>query len=84
MILRNRLRKYRRLSGFSQGEVTAILGLKSATSLSRWERNARDMGTGRLMEFSALYHRTANELLLPQYHAAARRVDRRLHSLGLR
>ncbi len=84
MVLRNRLRKYRRLSGFSQDQVTRILGLKSATSLSRWERNERVMGTGRLLEFSALYHRTANELLLPEYHAASRRIDKRLRAVGLR
>ncbi len=36
--LPNRLKKYRRVRGLKQKEVAKILGLKSASMLSRWEK----------------------------------------------
>ena len=34
----NLLRKYRRIRGLSQKQVATILGLKSASRISRWEK----------------------------------------------
>ncbi len=34
----NLLRKYRRVRGLSQKQVAAILGLKSASRISKWEK----------------------------------------------
>ncbi|MBK7966595.1 MAG: helix-turn-helix domain-containing protein [Bacteroidetes bacterium] len=34
----NKLRRYRRLSGYKQREVAKLLGLKSATRLTKWEK----------------------------------------------
>lgn len=36
----NLLRKYRRIRGLSQKQVARILGLKSASRVSRWEKGS--------------------------------------------
>jgi transcriptional regulator with XRE-family HTH domain len=37
-IIPNSLRKYRRASGFREKDVAEILGLNSASQISRWEK----------------------------------------------
>lgn len=37
----NLLRKYRRIRGLNQKEIAAILGLRDASLISRWEKGRR-------------------------------------------
>lgn len=80
---RTRLRKYRRWSGLTQRQVATVLRLKSRGIVSRWENGSQLPCSRRLLELSALYHRLANELLLPEYRAAEHRVAKRLRQHNL-
>lgn len=76
------LRRYRRAKGFSQAQVARALDLSSPTSISRWERGERIPTPAHLLELSALYQRMVNDLLLPQYRDAQRRVYKRLRTMN--
>lgn len=81
MPIQTRLRKCRLDAHLEQREVAAILKLKSASCVSRWERGERLPGPIRLLELSALYHRLVNELLYPLYEDARERVQRQRQEL---
>lgn len=51
----NRLRKYRRISGFSQKQVAKMLGLKNSSQISRWENGMRFPSLKNLLRLSILY-----------------------------
>ena len=51
----NRLRKHRRLRSFSQREVAALLGLKNANRISKWERGVSMPDALNLIKLSIIY-----------------------------
>jgi transcriptional regulator with XRE-family HTH domain len=51
----NQLRRFRREIGLSQKEVAAILGLKSAAPVSRWEKGIVLPETLNALKLAALY-----------------------------
>lgn len=61
-LIANRLRRYRRVRGLTQREVARILGLKSASMISRWETGACVPDTLNLFRLAVLY-RTMVEAL---------------------
>ena len=52
----NRLRKHRRLQGYSQRDVARLLGLKNANRISKWERGCSAPDFLNFMKLSILYH----------------------------
>jgi transcriptional regulator with XRE-family HTH domain len=52
----NCLRKYRRIGGLKQKEVAAILGLKSASRISCWEKGSCLPSLVNMLRLSILYH----------------------------
>lgn len=58
----NRLRRYRRMMGYSQVGVARILGLKSKGRLSEWESGKHFPGVRNLLKLSLLYHTLIEQL----------------------
>lgn len=58
----NRLWRYRKLAGYSQKDVAAILGIYNTSMISRWE-SGQSMPSGEnLIKLSKLYKTLVNEL----------------------
>lgn len=68
----NYLRKFRRARGLKAKDVTAILGLRSASTLSRWENGVTLPDSISLMRLAALY-RTFVDALFPEVARDLRR-----------
>ena len=60
----NCLRRYRKARGLKQKEVAKILGLKSASMISRWERGLCLPSTLNLFRLAALYRTMVDALLI--------------------
>jgi transcriptional regulator with XRE-family HTH domain len=51
----NRLKKYRRLAGFSQCEAAELLDLKNTSCISRWEKGKSVPSLRYIFKLSLLY-----------------------------
>lgn len=51
----NNLRRFRRARGYTQKEVAAMLGLKTSSIISRWEKGTRLPDTVNALKLAALY-----------------------------
>jgi len=60
----NSLRKYRKMRGLKQKEVAEILGLKSTSMISRWERGFVLPKPMNIFKLSALYRTMADALFI--------------------
>ena len=60
----NCLRKYRRAMGLKQKEVAQILGLKSASVVSRWEKGSCFPHAINILKLAMLYRRLVEELFI--------------------
>jgi len=58
---KNSLRKHRLLMGYKQNEVAKLLGLKSASRISRWEKGLAMPSVDNLIKLSVLYATLMNE-----------------------
>ncbi len=52
----NKLKKYRRQSGYSQKKVARILGFADTSTLSRWEHGITFPGIVQVFRLARLYH----------------------------
>ena len=66
--IKNRLKKYRVLMGYKQKEVAELLGLKSASRISRWEKGLAMPSVENLIKLSALYSTLMNEFYFEIYN----------------
>ncbi|MCX6774594.1 MAG: helix-turn-helix transcriptional regulator [DPANN group archaeon] len=84
--LPNCLRKYRRAAGFKQKDVACILGLKSASMISRWENGLCLPKLQSLFKLAILYRTMVDALfidlriLLREEITQAERIYRRKRS----
>jgi len=62
--LPNCLRKYRRAAGFKQKDVACILGLKSASMISRWENGLCLPKLQSLFKLAILYRTMVDALFI--------------------
>ncbi len=60
--IRNNLRRYRRIAGFSQAEIAVILGVGYTTTISKWERGILLPNISQLFTLAILYNTTPQEL----------------------
>jgi transcriptional regulator with XRE-family HTH domain len=58
------LRKYRRAKGLKQKEVAEILGLKSSSQISRWEKGCCLPSILNLLDLAVLYRTSMDALLI--------------------
>ncbi|MEM2991374.1 MAG: helix-turn-helix transcriptional regulator [Halobacteria archaeon] len=58
----NHLRRYRKARGLKQKDVAKILGFKSASMISRWEKGVCLPNTLNLLKLAALYRTMADAL----------------------
>jgi len=63
----NCLSKYRRQKGFTQKEVARILGFKSSTIISKWERGFSLPSAVSLLKLACLYGRQVEALFVDLY-----------------
>ncbi len=61
-VIPNLLRKYRRIRGLSQKQVAKILGLKSASRISRWEKGICIPSYVNVVRLSIIYRTMADAL----------------------
>ncbi len=64
---KNSLKKHRLLMGYKQNEVAKLLGLKSASRISRWEKGLAMPSVENLIKLSAIYSTLMNELYWEMY-----------------
>lgn len=60
----NHLRKHRKTRGLKQKDVAKILGLKSASSISRWERGLCLPKLTNIFKLAVLYRTMADALFI--------------------
>ncbi|MEA1964924.1 MAG: helix-turn-helix transcriptional regulator [Candidatus Aerophobetes bacterium] len=60
----NSLRKYRRARGLKQKDVAEILGLKSTSIISRWERGFVLPKPGNIFKLATLYRTMTDALFM--------------------
>lgn len=60
----NLLRKYRKISGLKQKEVANILGLKSTSRISRWEKGMSIPNFITILKLSVLYRTLIDSLFI--------------------
>ena len=62
--IRNCLTKYRKARGLTQQDVAAILGLKCASLISRWESGSCLPSTTNLLRLAAIYRTMVDALYI--------------------
>lgn len=60
----NSLRRYRRVRGMKQKEVARILGIKSASMISRWEKGITLPSTENAFKLAAIYRTMVDALYM--------------------
>ena len=58
----NRLRKHRKLMGYTQKDVALLLGLHNTNRISRWEKGLCFPSVVNLIKLSIIYRTFPNEL----------------------
>jgi DNA-binding XRE family transcriptional regulator len=58
----NKLKRYRRIAGYSQKKVARVLGLADTSMISRWEQGAVLPSLLYTFKLSKLYHTLPHEL----------------------
>jgi len=58
----NNLSRYRKMHGYKQDDVLALIGLKSTNRLSRWEKGKTMPSARNLLKLSILYHTLPDQL----------------------
>jgi len=67
--LSNSLRKYRKARGLKQKEVAALLGVRGAGRVSKWESGRSVPSFPNLFKIAALYRVFVDALYVDQVHA---------------
>lgn len=73
----NLLRKYRRIKGLKQIDVANILGLKSASRISRWEQGTCTPNTLNVFKLSVLYKVMVDSLFIDVFRELRSEIQKR-------
>jgi len=65
----NRLKMHRKMMGYKQKEVAALLGLYNTSPLSEWENGINMPSSRYLIKLKILYRANINELYPEYFHA---------------
>jgi transcriptional regulator with XRE-family HTH domain len=80
----NRLRKFRKMSGYSQKQVAFFLGVENAGMISRWENGSRFPSPVNIFRLAALYHTMADALYFDLIKVVRREIQVRRNELEAR
>jgi transcriptional regulator with XRE-family HTH domain len=78
---KNRLRRYRRLMGYTQREVAFFLGCKNPIRVSRWEKGDAEPSMVNLLKLSILYRTLPHELYFDLYQTLRRELSEKEEQL---
>lgn len=73
---------FRKRSGLSQDELALLLGCKSGSKVSRYERSGRVPGLGTLIALEIVFQQPARELFRGRYECVRKDVRRRAQRLS--
>jgi transcriptional regulator with XRE-family HTH domain len=76
--IQNRLWSARKATGLTQYQVARLLGYKTSTQISRWEKGLQMPSVVDLMKLSAIYRRLANDLMFDLYHSVKTEIDQQI------
>lgn len=79
--LNNYLQMYRRRLGLSQEEVAFLLGSKSGTKISRYERGRRELSLDTALAFEAIYGIPLRELFAGRFQEVEALISKRVRAL---
>ena len=80
----NSLRKYRKMSGYTQKEVAFFLGVENAGMVSRWEKGSRFPSPVNIFRLAALYHTMADALYFDLLRVVRKEIQARRDELEAR
>ena len=80
----NNLRKFRKISGYTQKQVAFFLGVENAGMISRWEKGSRFPSPVNIFRLAALYHTMADALYFNLLRAARKEIQVRRNELEAR
>jgi len=80
----NCLRKFRKMSGYSQKQVAFFLGVENAGMISRWEKGSRFPSPVNIFRLAALYHTMADALYFDLVRVVRREIQDRRNELEAR
>jgi transcriptional regulator with XRE-family HTH domain len=66
-VVSNRLRRCRKIAGYTQREVARLLGFKNSARISSWEKGFSLPNMVNLFKLSVLYHTLPNEFYIELY-----------------
>lgn len=73
----NRLRKFRKINSYSQRFVASVLGLRSTSIISRWEKGVSYPNLQNLIKLSLLYRTLIDQLYFDLREDIRVEIDRR-------
>ena len=82
--LPNYLRAYRKRAGLSQADVSWLLGTRSGTKVSRYERWNRQASLRTAFAYEVIFGAPARELFAGTYHEVERATEKRIADLTRR
>ena len=82
--LENYLRTYRRRAGLSQDEMAFLLGTRSGTKVSRYERLRRAPSLDTAFAYEVIFRAPARDLFAGAYQRTERQTRKRLRFLAER
>jgi transcriptional regulator with XRE-family HTH domain len=74
----NLLRKYRKVNGFKQQDVAEILGMKSTSKISRWEKGECIPNMVNAFRISILYCVMVDSLFIDLLHELRKETKKRM------
>lgn len=63
MLLGTRVRNLRLANGFTQAQLANLLNLKSASTITMWEKGDRTPGSSMLIKLTRIFHCSTDYLL---------------------
>lgn len=79
----NRLRKFRKLTGYTQKDVAALIGVQSTDRISLWEQGFAFPSVVNLIKLSIIYHVFPTDLYYDLMRELRREIEERKRSLCL-
>ncbi len=83
-VIPNSLRRFRKMSGYTQKQVALLLGVKSTGMISRWEQGSRFPSPVNIFRLAALYHTMADALYIDLLRALRKEIQARRNRLEAR
>ena len=80
----NGLRKFRKMSGYSQKQVAFFLGVENAGMISRWEKGSRFPSPVNIFRLAALYHTMSDALYFDLIRVVRKEIQARRNELEAR